>query len=99
LARTPSSVHRSAKTLSTNRSYCRAMCLAVPAEVTSIDGNTAKVDFGGVMRPVNISLVNAKIGDYVIVHAGYAIEVLDREEAEKTLQLFRELLSQEDAGA
>jgi hydrogenase expression/formation protein HypC len=75
------------------------MCLAVPAEVTSIDGNTAKVDFGGVMRPVNISLVNAKIGDYVIVHAGYAIEVLDREEAEKTLQLFRELLSQEDAGA
>jgi hydrogenase expression/formation protein HypC len=75
------------------------MCLAVPAEIKSIDGTTAKVDFGGVMRPVNVSLVDAKIGDYVIVHAGYAIEILDKEEAEKTLQLFRELLAQEDAGA
>jgi hydrogenase expression/formation protein HypC len=75
------------------------MCLAVPAEVIAIDGNTAKVDFGGVTRQVNISLVSAKTGDYVIVHAGYAIEVLDKEEAEKTLQLFRELLAQEDAGA
>ncbi|UCE45753.1 MAG: HypC/HybG/HupF family hydrogenase formation chaperone [Methanobacteriota archaeon] len=75
------------------------MCLAVPAEVKSIDGNVAKVDFGGVTREVNISLVTAKIGDFVIVHAGYAIEVLDREEAEKTLQLFRELLAQDDAEA
>ena len=72
------------------------MCLAVPAEVKSIEGVTAEVDFGGVTRPVNLSLVTAKIGDYVIVHAGYAIEVLDREEAEKTLQLFRELLTQDD---
>ena len=75
------------------------MCLAVPAEVKSIDGIVAKVDFGGVTREVNISLVTAKIGDFVIVHAGYAIEVLDREEAEKTLQLFRELLAQDDAEA
>ncbi len=75
------------------------MCLAVPAEIKSIEGTAAKVDFGGVMRSVNVSLVDAKIGDYVIVHAGYAIEILDREEAEKTLQLFRELLAQEDAGA
>ncbi|HUV60936.1 MAG TPA: HypC/HybG/HupF family hydrogenase formation chaperone [Thermoplasmata archaeon] len=72
------------------------MCLAVPAEIKSIDGTTAKVDFGGVMRQVNISLVSAKVGEFVIVHAGYAIEVLDREEAEKTLQLFRELLTQDD---
>ena len=75
------------------------MCLAVPAEVKSIEGTTAKVDFGGVMREVNVSLVTAQVGDYVIVHAGYAIEVLDREEAEKTLQLFRELLAQDDIGA
>jgi hydrogenase expression/formation protein HypC len=46
-----------------------------------------------------LSLVDAKVGDYVIVHAGYAIQVLDREEAEKTLEIFRELLEQEDAGA
>jgi hydrogenase expression/formation protein HypC len=74
------------------------MCLAVPAEIKSIDGHMAKADFGGVMRPVNVSLVEAKVGDYVIAHAGYAIEVLDREEAERTLELFRELLAQEDAG-
>jgi hydrogenase expression/formation protein HypC len=75
------------------------MCLAVPAEIKSIDGTTAKVDFGGVMRQVNISLVSAKVGEFVIVHAGYAIEVLDKEEAEKTLQLFRELLTQDDIEA
>ena len=75
------------------------MCLAVPAEIKSIEGTTAEVDFGGVIRSVNLSLVSAKVGDYVIVHAGYAIEVLDREEAEKTLDLFRELLTQGDLEA
>jgi hydrogenase expression/formation protein HypC len=75
------------------------MCLAVPAEVKSVEGQMATVDFGGVTRTANISLVDAKVGDYVIVHAGYAIQILDREEAEKTLELFREMLEQEDAGA
>jgi hydrogenase expression/formation protein HypC len=75
------------------------MCLAVPAEVKSIDGHVATVDYGGVTRTANISLVEAKVGDYVIVHAGYAIEVMDREEAEKTLELFREMLDLENAGA
>lgn len=75
------------------------MCLAVPAEVKAIDGMVATVDFGGVTRTANVSLVDAKVGDYVIVHAGYAIEILDREEAEKTLDLFREMLEKENAGA
>ncbi len=75
------------------------MCLAVPAEIKSIDGNTATVDYGGVTRTANISLVEAKVGDFVIVHAGYAIQVMDRDEAEKTLDIFREMLEQEDAGA
>lgn len=75
------------------------MCLAVPAEIKSIDGHTATVDYGGATRKANISLVDAKVGDYVIVHAGYAIEVLDREEAEKTLELFREMLDLDRAGA
>jgi len=75
------------------------MCLAVPAEIKSIEGSTATVDYGGVKRTANISLVEAKVGDFVIVHAGYAIQVMDREEAEKTLDIFREMLSQEDAGA
>lgn len=75
------------------------MCLAVPAEIKSIEGHNATVDYGGVSRSANISLVDAKVGDFVIVHAGYAIEVLDREEAEKTLELFRQLLAQEPDGA
>lgn len=69
------------------------MCLAVPAKVLEIRGRKAKVDFGGVFRDVDISLVNAKPGDYVIVHAGYAIEVMDRETAEETLKLWEEILS------
>jgi len=75
------------------------MCLAVPAEVKSIDGHMATVDYGGVSRTANISLVEAKVGDFVIVHAGYAIQVMDREEAEKTLEMFREMLNLESTGA
>jgi hydrogenase expression/formation protein HypC len=75
------------------------MCLAVPAEVKSIDGHVAMVDYGGVRRTANISLVEANVGDYVIVHAGYAIQVMDKEEAEKTLDLFREMLDLESTGA
>lgn len=75
------------------------MCLAVPAEVKSIEGHFADVDYGGVSRKANISLVEAKVGDYVIVHAGYAIQVMDREEAEKTLDIFRQMLDLEKAGA
>ena len=77
----------------------RPMCLAVPAEVKSIEGHMATVDYGGVSRTANISLVEAKVGDYVIVHAGYAIQVMDREEAEKTLVIFQEMLDLERAGA
>jgi len=69
------------------------MCLAIPAKVIEVSGTTAKVDFGeGVLREVNISLVEAKVGDYVLVHAGYAIQVLSREEALETLRLWREIL-------
>lgn len=75
------------------------MCLAVPAEVKSINGHDATVDYGGVSRKANISLVDAKVGDFVIVHAGYAIQVMDKDEAEKTLELFKEMLDLEDAGA
>ncbi len=75
------------------------MCLAVPAEIKSIEGQFATVDYGGVSRKANISLVDAKVGEYVIVHAGYAIQVLDKEEAKKTLEIFREMLDLEEAGA
>lgn len=68
------------------------MCLAIPARVIEVNGDLAKVDFGGVVREVNVSLVDAKVGDYVLVHAGYAIQVLDEKEARETLDLWRELL-------
>ena len=72
------------------------MCLAVPAKVLQIEGSNAQVDFGdGTLREVNISLVDVQIGSYVIVHAGFAIEVLDQTEARETLNLWRELLSQQ----
>jgi hydrogenase expression/formation protein HypC len=71
------------------------MCLAVPAKVLEISGGNAKVDFGeGITREVNVALVEANIGDYVIVHAGFAIEVLDEEEAKETLRTWSELLAQ-----
>ena len=75
------------------------MRLAVQAEVKSLDGHMATVDYGGVSRTANVSLVDAKVGDFVIVHAGYAIQVMDKEEAEKTLDLFREMLELEDSEA
>ena len=73
------------------------MCLAIPAKVIEIHGDTAKVDFGaGTMRDVNVSLVEPKVGEYVIVHAGYAIEVLDQKEAEETLSLWNEILNKSE---
>jgi len=73
------------------------MCLAIPAKVTEVNGDLAKVDFGGgVVREVNISLVDVNVGDYVLVHAGYAIQVIDKEEAEETIRLWKEMLEAEE---
>ena len=74
------------------------MCLAIPAKVIEVQGDVAKVDFGeGVLREVNVMLVDTKIGEYVLVHAGYAIQVIDRKAAEETLQLWNEILEHEAA--
>ncbi|MCS4540928.1 MAG: HypC/HybG/HupF family hydrogenase formation chaperone [Euryarchaeota archaeon] len=70
------------------------MCLAIPGKVIKKKGNFAKVDFGqGTTREVNISLVDVQVGEYVIVHAGFAIQVLDEEAARETIQLWNEMLS------
>jgi len=70
--------------------------LAIPALVKSLDGSKARVDFGeGVLRDVNVSLVDAKAGDYVLVHAGYAIQTVDEEDALETLALWKEILATE----
>ena len=71
------------------------MCLAIPAKILEVKGDVAKVDFGeGVAREVNVMLVDAKVGEYVLVHAGYAIEKLDRKAAEESLDMWREILKQ-----
>jgi hydrogenase expression/formation protein HypC len=68
------------------------MCLAIPAQIESIDGFEARVDIGGVGRVINVLFTpEAKVGDYVYVHTGYAISVLDETEAQESLQLLREL--------
>jgi hydrogenase expression/formation protein HypC len=68
------------------------MCLAVPGRIVEIEGTKARIDFGGVTRDADLTLVpDASTGDYVLVHAGFAIERLDESEAEETLELFRQL--------
>lgn len=68
------------------------MCLAIPARIVEkLDGDAARVDLGGVRKEISLALVDgAEIGDYVIVHVGYALSKLDPEEAAKTLALFEE---------
>jgi hydrogenase expression/formation protein HypC len=68
------------------------MCLAIPMKVIEVnEDKSGKVEAGGAVYPVNLTLLpDIKIGEYVIVHAGFAIEKLDEEEAGKTLDLFSE---------
>ncbi|OPY31403.1 MAG: hydrogenase 2 accessory protein HypG [Methanomassiliicoccales archaeon PtaU1.Bin124] len=70
------------------------MCLAVPGRIVSVDGKIAQVDFGGVTREANVSMVDADVGSYVIIHAGFAIQVVDELEAKETIKLWEELLQQ-----
>ncbi|MCB1914197.1 MAG: HypC/HybG/HupF family hydrogenase formation chaperone [Rhodocyclaceae bacterium] len=68
------------------------MCLAIPARVVALTGgDNAKVDLGGVRREISLALVeDVAVGDYVIVHVGYALSRLDADEAARTLALFAE---------
>ena len=68
------------------------MCLAVPTRIMHIDGDMAEVELDGVSRLVSLAMVpEAQMGDYVLVHAGYGITVVDEDEAMETLRLFQEL--------
>jgi hydrogenase expression/formation protein HypC len=64
------------------------MCVAYPGKIQTIDGRTAKVDFAGNVVSVNIGLVDAHPGDYVLVHAGMAIEAMSEEKAREILDIF-----------
>ncbi len=68
------------------------MCLAIPGKIISVQDDTARVDVNGVMTDVKITLLEeVSVGDYVIVHAGFAIQKYDRRDAEETLKLFEEI--------
>jgi hydrogenase expression/formation protein HypC len=70
------------------------MCLAIPAEILALDAEaqTATVSLGGVRRPVSMALVDdAAVGDFVLVHVGYALNRISVEEAEATLAMMREI--------
>jgi len=71
------------------------MCLAIPAKVIKINKNIAEIESLGVYKEVDITLVpDAKIGDYVIVHAGFAIQIIDKKEASITEGYWKEFLEE-----
>ena len=69
------------------------MCLAIPARIEQlVSDSSAIVNLGGVRKEISLALVeDATVGDYVIVHVGYALQKLDQEEAERTLEMFAEM--------
>ena len=73
------------------------MCLAIPTLIKSLDGQKAEVEIGGVTRAISVAMTpDAQVGDYVIVHTGFALSVLDKKEAEETLRIFAEMAALED---
>jgi len=70
------------------------MCLAIPSKITKIENNMATIDVEGVQREASLLLLeDARVGDYVIVHAGFAIQKLDEAAAQETLDLLREAIA------
>ena len=75
------------------------MCLAIPSEIVEIREKMATVDVSGIRREISLLLLpeEASVGDYVLVHAGFAIHKIDKEAAEEALKLFEEIAEKEDA--
>ncbi|MBA2880168.1 hydrogenase expression/formation protein HypC [Desulfosalsimonas propionicica] len=70
------------------------MCLAIPSKIVAVDGDTAVIDVDGVRREASLMLVeDVCVGDYVIVHAGYAISRLDADAAEESLELMKQVFT------
>jgi len=81
------------------------MCLAVPGKIESIEGadpllRTGKVSFGGILKNINLAYVpEAKVGDYVLVHVGFAINTIDEQEAQQVFEYLRQMGDLEDLEA
>lgn len=69
------------------------MCIAVPGEVIEIRGNIGVVDFGDFKQEVRLDLVEVEVGDFVLVHVGFAIQRLSREEGLETRELFKQVMA------
>ncbi|HEY9186805.1 MAG TPA: HypC/HybG/HupF family hydrogenase formation chaperone [Ignavibacteria bacterium] len=68
------------------------MCLAIPAKIISISNETAIAEIGDVKREISLMLLpEAEVNDYVLIHAGYAIQKIDEDEANKTLELLKQM--------
>lgn len=71
------------------------MCWAIPAQIIEVDGPVGKVELAGTVREVGLRLIDEpQVGQYVLVHAGFAIQRVDEQEALETLELFREMMSE-----
>ena len=72
------------------------MCLSVPAKIIKINGSIAQASIGGSIIDVSLQLVeNVKIGDYVLVHTGFALEIIDEKEAQETLDMLNDLVEED----
>jgi len=73
------------------------MCLAIPTKILSIQGDNATIELGGMRRDVSLMLLEgASVGEWVIVHAGFAIEKLSEEDAQQTLALIRDIMEADE---
>ena len=73
------------------------MCLAIPGKILKISGNSALIDFDGIQQNVIIALIqNPEVGKFVIVHAGYAIEIMDEKDVLEAIELWKELAEEQD---
>jgi hydrogenase expression/formation protein HypC len=69
------------------------MCLSVPAKIVQVESNRAKAEVGGLLREISIDLCpEVAVGEYVLIHAGFAIQKLDEKEAKETLDLLKQLV-------
>lgn len=66
------------------------MCLAIPGKIVAIEGETAVIDYEGIQKKANISMIDCEVGDYVLVHVGFAIQKVDEESARESFSLLAE---------
>ncbi len=72
------------------------MCLGIPVRLEKVEGNTGLVDLGGLRREIGLDLTpTARPGDYVLLHAGFAVQIIDQKSAGETLALLREMYGQD----